>query len=247
MAQRLKHLAIIMDGNGRWARARGLPRNAGHKAGLETVFKVLQGCEQHRIGNLTLFAFSSENWRRPKSEVRLLMDLFITTLNKEVGKLNEKNVRLRFIGDIDAFETRLRNSIRQAERQTENNTGLKLAIAANYGGRWDISQAAARIALDVNAGKIATADITPELFGGYVSLSDSPEPDLLIRTGGECRISNFLNWQLAYTELYFTDCLWPDFGAEQLEQAVVWFTGRQRRFGQTPEQVAAGVKRLRHA
>jgi undecaprenyl diphosphate synthase len=247
MAQRLKHLAIIMDGNGRWAKGRGLPRNAGHKAGLESVFKVLQGCEQHRIENLTLFAFSSENWRRPKSEVRLLMDLFITTLNKEVNKLNEKNVRLRFIGDIEAFETRLRNSIRQAERQTESNTGLKLAIAANYGGRWDIAQAAAKVAADVSAGKISAADVTPELFGSYVSLSDSPEPDLLIRTGGECRISNFLNWQLAYTELYFTDCLWPDFGAEQLDQAVVWFTGRQRRFGQTPEQVAAGVKRLRHA
>jgi undecaprenyl diphosphate synthase len=247
MLQRLKHLAIIMDGNGRWAKSRGLPRNAGHKAGLESVFNVLQACERHQIENLTLFAFSSENWRRPKSEVRLLMDLFIATLNKELGKLNEKNVCLRFIGNIDAFEPRLRDSIRQAEQKTQQNTGLKLAIAANYGGRWDIAQAAARIAEDVRAGKLAPADVTPELFGGYVCLADVPEPDLLIRTGGECRISNFLNWQLAYTELYFTDCLWPDFGPEQLDQAVVWFTGRQRRFGQTPEQVAADTQRLRHA
>jgi undecaprenyl diphosphate synthase len=247
MVQQLKHLAIIMDGNGRWAKSRGLPRNAGHKAGLETVFKVLQGCEQHSIENLTLFAFSSENWRRPKSEVRLLMDLFITTLNKEVDKLNEKNVKLRFIGDIEAFEPRLRDSILQAELQTQKNSGLKLAIAANYGGRWDIAQAAAKIAADVSAGKISATEVTPELFGTYVCLADSPEPDLLIRTGGECRISNFLNWQLAYTELYFTDCLWPDFGPEQLDQAIVWFTGRQRRFGQTPEQVAADMKRLRHA
>jgi undecaprenyl diphosphate synthase len=247
MAQRLKHLAIIMDGNGRWAKSRGLPRNAGHKAGLESVFKVMQGCERHSIEHLTLFAFSSENWRRPKSEVRLLMDLFISTLNKEVDKLDEKDVRVRFIGDIDAFESRLRDSIRQAEEKTRHNTGLKLAIAANYGGRWDIARAAAAVAADVSAGKISPADVTPELFGGYVCLADAPEPDLLIRTGGECRISNFLNWQLAYTELYFTDCLWPDFGPEQLDQAVVWFTGRQRRFGQTPEQVAAGTKRLRHA
>jgi undecaprenyl diphosphate synthase len=154
---------------------------------------------------------------------------------------------VRFIGDIDAFESRLRDSIRQAEEKTRQNAGLKLAIAANYGGRWDIARAAAAVAADVSAGKISPADVTPELFGGYVCLADAPEPDLLIRTGGECRISNFLNWQLAYTELYFTDCLWPDFGPEQLDQAVVWFTGRQRRFGQTPEQVAAGTKRLRHA
>src|SRR5688572_15619756 len=146
MPQHLKHLAIIMDGNGRWAKSRGLPRNAGHKAGLESVFKVLQACEHHRIENLTLFAFSSENWRRPKSEVSMLMDLFISTLNKEVDKLNEKKVCLRFIGNIDAFEPRLRDSIRQAEQKTQHNAGLKLAIAANYGGRWDIAQAAARIA-----------------------------------------------------------------------------------------------------
>jgi undecaprenyl diphosphate synthase len=154
---------------------------------------------------------------------------------------------LRFIGDIDAFEPRLRDSICQAEEKTRGNTGLRLAIAANYGGRWDIAQAAARIAADASAGKFLPSDVTPELFGGYVCLADAPEPDLLIRTGGEYRISNFLNWQLAYTELYFTDCLWPDFGAEQLDQAVAWFTGRQRRFGKTPGQVAAGTKRLRHA
>ncbi|HEY3488049.1 MAG TPA: polyprenyl diphosphate synthase, partial [Gammaproteobacteria bacterium] len=152
-----------------------------------------------------------------------------------------------FIGDIEAFEPRLRDSILQAERQTQDNSGLKLAIAANYGGRWDIAQAAAKMAADISAGKISATEVTPELFGTYVCLADSPEPDLLIRTGGECRISNFLNWQLAYTELYFTDCLWPDFEPEQLDQAIVWFTGRQRRFGQTPEQVAADMKRLRHA
>ncbi|HEY3486579.1 MAG TPA: polyprenyl diphosphate synthase [Gammaproteobacteria bacterium] len=247
MLQPLKHLAIIMDGNGRWAKSRGLARNAGHKAGLESVFKTLQGCERHRIENLTLFAFSSENWRRPKAEVRLLMDLFITTLNKELDKLNEKNVRLSFIGDIGAFEPRLQDSIRQAERRTEANAGLKLTIAANYGGRWDITQAAVKLAEAARAGTISPADVTPEVFSRYISMADSPEPDLLIRTGGECRISNFLNWQLAYTELYFTECLWPDFGPDQLDQAVAWFAGRQRRFGQTPEQVATDIKRLHRA
>jgi undecaprenyl diphosphate synthase len=240
MPQTLQHLAIIMDGNGRWAQARGLPRSAGHKAGLDSVQVVLQGCERHTIGNLTLFAFSSENWRRPKTEVKLLMDLFITTLNKEVGKLNDKNARLRFIGDISVFDSRLQHSIQQAEHSTATNTGLNLNVAVNYGGHWDIAQAAAKLAEDVRLGKLTAADITPDKFGEYVCLSDMPAPDLLIRTGGECRISNFLNWQLAYTELYFTECLWPAFDAEQLDRAIAWYAGRQRRFGQTPEQVAAG-------
>ncbi len=237
----IRHLAIIMDGNGRWAQARGLPRSAGHKAGINAVHKVLRGCDEHKIANLTLFAFSSENWRRPRNEVRVLMDLFLATLKKELNILIEKNVRLRFVGDISAFDTHLQHRINQAEYQTEGNSGVSLNIAVNYGGRWDIVQAAIKLAQQVREGVLEPEDIDIEKFGASVCLSELPEPDLLIRTGGESRISNFLNWQLAYTELYFTNCLWPDFDVAALEEAVTWYAGRQRRFGQTPEQAKAAT------
>jgi undecaprenyl diphosphate synthase len=240
MSDPIKHLAIIMDGNGRWARSRGLPRTAGHKAGLNTVREVMRACEPHQIQNLTLFAFSSENWRRPKTEVKLLMDLFVTTLKKELAELVEKNIRVKFIGDTDAFEPRLKQRINQAEFETAGNTGMCLNIAVNYGGRWDIAQAARTIAYKIRAGELNPDDINADTFAGFLCLSDIPFPDLLIRTGGESRISNFLIWQLAYSELYFTDCLWPDFSRDEFDRAVEWYVGRQRRFGKTPEQVGPG-------
>ena len=243
----LKHLAIIMDGNGRWAKSRGLPRGAGHKAGIDSVHRVMTACERYKIQYLTIFAFSSENWRRPKSEVRMLMDLFISTLKKELNELIEKGVRLRFIGDIDAFEPNLRNWIQQAEIRTRDNTGLYLNIAVNYGGRWDIVQAAKKLSMDIQRGAVTVEKIDEQYFAGYLSLNELPEPDLLIRTGGESRISNFLNWQLSYAELYFTPCLWPDFDEEELGKAVVWYESRQRRFGKTPEQIDADDKKIQHA
>lgn len=229
-----------MDGNGRWARSRGLPRTAGHKAGLNTVREIMRACEPYQIQNLTLFAFSSENWRRPKTEVKLLMDLFVTTLKKELTELVEKNIRVKFIGDTDAFEPRLKQRINQAEFETAGNTGMRLNIAVNYGGRWDIAQAARTIAFKIRAGEMNPDDINTDTFAGFLCLSDIPFPDLLIRTGGESRISNFLIWQLAYSELYFTDCLWPDFSRDEFDRAVEWYVGRQRRFGKTPEQVGSG-------
>ncbi|MBN1379444.1 MAG: di-trans,poly-cis-decaprenylcistransferase [Gammaproteobacteria bacterium] len=235
------HLAIIMDGNGRWARLRGLPRTAGHKAGLNAVQGVMRACEPHQIRHLTLFAFSSENWRRPRKEVNLLMDLFVTTIKKELAELVKKNICLKFIGDIDAFELRLKQRIRQAEYETANNDGLHLNIAVNYGGRWDITQAAKKMAQRVQDGELQVDDINTDTFAGFLCLNEIPYPDLLIRTGGESRISNFLIWQLAYSELYFTDCLWPDFNADELAKAVDWYAGRQRRFGETPEQVSLGT------
>ncbi|HEX7027679.1 MAG TPA: polyprenyl diphosphate synthase [Gammaproteobacteria bacterium] len=248
MKETVKHLAIIMDGNGRWAKSHGLPRGAGHKAGIKAVHEVLRGCEEHHIPHLTLFAFSSENWRRPKSEVSFLMELFVSTLQKELDELVEKGIRLRFIGDVSAFEADLRHRILLAESKTCDNGKLFLNIAVNYGGRWDIAQAAARLARDVAEGRVDPEKIDADKFGQYVCLADMPEPDLLIRTGGEFRISNFLNWQLAYTELYFTSCLWPDFDQEELKKAVDWYDGRQRRFGKTPEQIAAvGSPKINHA
>ncbi len=207
MTTKLNHLAIIMDGNGRWAQSRGLLRGSGHKAGIRSVNRIMQGCHRHDIEHLTLFAFSSENWRRPKTEVGFLMDLFVTTIGKEISELVKNNVCLRFIGDVSAFDKRLQDSINDAVAKTADNTGLKLNLAVNYGGRWDIAQAAARIAAEVKVGQLEPADISAEKFADYVSMADMPDPDLLIRTGGEYRISNFLNWQLAYTELYFTECL----------------------------------------
>ena len=232
-----RHIAIIMDGNGRWAERRKLPRHFGHKAGVDAVRKVVSACAEQGVEVLTLFAFSSENWRRPAKEVGLLMDLFLTTLGKEIKRLHRNRVRIRLIGDRSAFSDKLQKRIGEAEALTADNDGLTLVIAANYGGRWDIAQAAARLAERVKAGALEPDAITPEALGAEVSLADLPEPDLFIRTGGEQRISNFVLWQLAYTELYFTDLFWPDFDADALGEAIGSFSGRQRRFGMTGRQV----------
>jgi undecaprenyl diphosphate synthase len=238
-----RHVAIIMDGNGRWAKRRSLPRFAGHKAGLDTVRKIVSECGKHNVEVLTLFAFSSENWRRPQKEVGLLMELFLTALKQEVKKLHRNNVQLRIIGGREAFSQKLQDRIAQAEEMTASNDGLVLNIAANYGGRWDVTQAARYLAEAVKTGELQPEDITESMMEENLSMKDLPEPDLFIRTGGEQRISNFLLWQLAYTELYFTDVLWPDFGEAEFFQAIQSFGGRQRRFGQTGEQVeqAAGA------
>jgi undecaprenyl diphosphate synthase len=236
------HVVIVMDGNGRWASQRSLPRHAGHKKGVEATRQIIQQCAKKGIAALTLFAFSSENWRRPKTEVSLLMELFITSLRREIKSLHKSQVRLRFIGDVSAFPDKLQKQIAESELLTSQNSGLNLNIAANYGGRWDIAAAARQLAEKVQAGEIAPADISPELFSSFVSLSELPEPDLFIRTGGEQRISNFLLWQLAYTELYFAECLWPDFDEVAFEQALEVFEGRQRRFGRTGEQLEQQIK-----
>jgi undecaprenyl diphosphate synthase len=232
-----RHVAIIMDGNGRWARKRHLPRVAGHRVGLEAVRKTIKACVEQGVEVLTLFAFSSENWRRPKEEVGLLMKLFITALDSEVKKLHRNGVRLRVIGELSAFAPELRQRIAEAEALTVANTTLTLNIAANYGGRWDIAQAARALAAQVERGELRCDEINEELLRQQLCLADLPEPDLFIRTGGEQRISNFLLWQLAYTEFYFTDLLWPAFDAVALQLALDSFAGRQRRFGRTGEQV----------
>ncbi|HBR96078.1 MAG TPA: hypothetical protein DD979_01705 [Gammaproteobacteria bacterium] len=231
------HVAIIMDGNGRWASHRGKHRSAGHQAGFKTTRAIVEACIRQRIKALTLFAFSSENWARPQQEVGLLMDLFMHALKSEVAKLHENNVRMRFIGERSAFSEKLRKQMALAEEKTADNTGLELAIAVNYGGRWDIVNAAKALAQQVHEGSLDPDDITLDRFAGYVSLSDLSDPDLFIRTGGEKRISNYLLWHLAYTELYFTDTLWPDFSEAELCEALAFFSGRQRRFGMTGDQV----------
>ncbi len=232
-----QHVAVIMDGNGRWAKHRHLPRFAGHQRGVEAVRAAVKACIDRGIEYLTLFAFSSENWRRPAEEVALLMELFTGALTKEVAKMHRNGVRLRVVGDLGRFDSRIWALITEAEKLTAGNEVLTLTIAANYGGRWDILQALSRLAKerpDAVAGNLSESDLAP-----YLSMSYAPEPDLFIRTGGEHRISNFLLWQLAYTELYFTDALWPDFGAELLGEAIIWYAGRERRFGRTSEQVEA--------
>ncbi len=233
-----RHVAIIMDGNGRWAEQRCLARIAGHRAGVDAVRGVVEACGEKGIEVLTLFAFSSENWRRPEEEVGLLMGLFMTALEQQARRLHKNNVRLRIIGERSAFSSQLQSQITEAEQLTRANTGLTLVVAANYGGRWDIAQAAGRIATQAKAGELHPEDITPEVFESALSIHDLPAPDLFIRTGGEKRISNFLLWQLAYTELYFTDTLWPDFDRQAFEDALASFVSRQRRFGRTGKQVA---------
>ncbi len=224
-----RHVAIILDGNGRWARSRLLPRIAGHRRGLEAVRATIENCADRGIEFLTLFAFSSENWRRPAEEVALLMQLFQLALTNEVERMHKNGVRLRVIGDLARFDPKIRKLIEQGERLTASNWRLTLTIAANYGGRWDLLQA-------VN--KIEKRPIDEAALAGHLSMNYAPEPDLFIRTGGEQRISNFLLWQLAYTELYFTDTLWPDFDAEALDAAIASYRSRERRFGRTSEQVA---------
>jgi len=232
-----RHIAIIMDGNGRWAKRRHMPRVAGHRAGVESLRSIIQRCGELGVEALTLFAFSSENWRRPEKEVGLLMELFILALQRETKKLNERNVRLRVIGDLSRFSSKLQREISKAEEQTRDNTGLLLAIAANYGGRWDITQAVQKLALLIETGEMAAAAVDESMIQQNLCLADVPEPDLFIRTGGEQRVSNFLLWQLGYSELYFSDVLWPDFDKQKLDIALEWFAGRQRRFGRTGDQV----------
>ena len=232
-----RHVAIIMGGNGRWAKRKGKPRVFGHRHGVENVRSAIKSCIEFGIEALTVFAFSTENWKRPKEEVGLLMDLFLTSLSREVSELNKNNVRIRFIGDRSAFAEKLQKQIDDSEQLTRNNTGLSLNIAANYGGRWDIVNAVKQIAERIEQGEIKAGDITSDMLNAGISLADIPEPDLFIRTGGEHRISNFLLWQLAYTELYFTEILWPDFDRKCFEEALRSFSSRQRRFGHTGEQI----------
>jgi undecaprenyl diphosphate synthase len=235
-----KHVAIIMDGNGRWATKRFLPRVAGHKQGLETVRKIVKDCGDAGVQYLTLFAFSSENWRRSAEEVGFLMKLFLTALEKEITRLHRNNVRLRLIGDLSRFDPLIQERVAQAEARTAENTGLNLTIAANYGGRWDMLQAVSAC-LKANP-SIAADEVTEALLTPHLSMSFAPEPDLFIRTGGEQRISNFLLWQLAYTELYFTDVLWPDFDPAALRESFAWYQDRERRFGRTSAQVVSANK-----
>lgn len=232
-----KHIAIIMDGNGRWAKHRGLPRIAGHRAGVKALQNIVNFSATEGIDVLTVYAFSSENWKRPRTEVSMLMELFNTSLRQRFRDLHDNNVRLRFIGDLSLFPARLRKSMADAGNLTTNNTGLELVIAVNYGGRWDITNAFKVLNKKISDNSINIEDINEALIGEFMCLSDLPEPDLFIRTGGEKRISNYLLWQLAYTELYFDDCLWPDFGTESMQKALEWYAGRERRFGRTSEQI----------
>ena len=232
-----QHVAVVMDGNGRWAKKRFLPRTAGHKAGVKATRRLVELCAIKGIGALTLFAFSSENWSRPDQEVSSLMSLFVSTLNSEINKLHEQGVRICFIGDRTRFSENLQASIAAAEEKTIANTRLKLNIAANYGGRWDIVNAVRSLTRKLADGDISEQQITEQAFTRELCLVDQPEPDLFIRTGGEQRISNFLLWQIAYTELFFTDTLWPEFNDAAFDEALDWYATRQRRFGKTGEQV----------
>jgi undecaprenyl diphosphate synthase len=234
-----RHLAVIMDGNGRWAQRRKRPRIIGHRAGARAVATCIDFCLERGIGALTLFAFSSENWGRPEDEVGGLMKLFLHVLEREVAELHRRGVRVRFIGDMQRFSPAIRERMRASETLTAGNATLSLNIAASYGGRQDIAAAARALAEDVAAGRIAAADIDEAAVASRVALADLPPPDLLIRTGGDQRISNFLLWQLAYAELWFTDTLWPDLDAATLQRALDEFSGRERRFGLTGSQVAA--------
>ncbi len=234
-----EHVAIIMDGNGRWARHRGLPRTAGHRAGAKSVRAVVEESLRCGVKVLTLFAFSSENWRRPPSEVSVLMELFMSTLQIEVKRLVEHEVQLRIIGDMSAFSGRLQSQFENAQQATRGNRKLVLQVAANYGGRWDITQAARAVAADVAGGRLRVEDIDESAISARLSFPEVPDPDLFIRTGGEKRISNFLLWQSAYAEFYFSDLMWPEFDAAAYLAALNDFARRQRRFGLTGEQIVA--------
>lgn len=232
-----QHIAIIMDGNGRWAKKRFMPRIAGHKAGVEAARQVVKNCAKKKIKVLSLFAFSSENWRRPPQEVNYLMEIFLTGLEREVSMLHENNVQLRFIGDRTRFSQKLCQKIAEVENLTAQNTGMVLIIAADYGGQWDICQAVRKLAQEVADGHLTSSDITPDTIAKKLSFADLPDPDLFIRTSGEVRISNFMLWQLAYTELFFTQTLWPDFDDKELDKALEQYAGRERRFGHSGEQL----------
>ena len=227
------HIAIVMDGNGRWAAARGEPRPVGHRAGIEPVRKVIRECARLNIEALTLFAFSSENWRRPETEVAAIMGLFMEALDREVAELHANRVRVRIIGNRQRLSVRLQQRIAEAEALTADNDGLKLQVAVSYGGRWDVLEAAKRLAARAASGEIRVSDIDEDVFSAELQLSDLPDPDLFIRTGGDHRVSNFLLWNIAYAELYFTDVLWPDFNEAEFQLALEDFAQRERRFGLT--------------
>ncbi|GGI54590.1 polyprenyl diphosphate synthase [Oxalicibacterium solurbis] len=236
-----RHIALIMDGNGRWATKRFMPRVAGHAKGVEAVRGVVEACAKAGVEYVTFFAFSSENWRRPQEEVSVLMRLFMTALEREVAKMHANGIRLKIVGDLDRFDDKLQQMIASAERKTAGNTRMTVTVCANYGGRWDIMQATGKMV----AANPGVTTFTEEMLAPHLSMAYAPEPDLFIRTGGEERISNFLLWQLAYTELYFTETYWPDFDAAALERALVSYQRRERRFGRTSEQLteqAAAVK-----
>lgn len=234
------HICIIMDGNGRWAKKRLMPRSFGHRKGVDTTRRCVEFFATAGVDNLTLFAFSSENWNRPEEEVSNLMELFMGSLKRYTDELHEQGLRIRFIGNRDQFAEKLRQQIEQTEVKTADNKGMTLNIAANYGGHWDIVNAARVLATRVEAGEVSAAQIDDEQFSRGLSLADSPHPDLFIRTGGEQRISNFLLWQLAYAEFYFCDCLWPDFDEAEMQLALDEYSRRQRRYGKTGEQVEVG-------
>jgi len=235
------HIAIIMDGNGRWAKRRNRPRSMGHQAGVKALRASIEHCVRLGVGTLTVFAFSSENWNRPASEISHLMDLFLRALDKETNELHRNGICFRFIGDKSAFKSTLRIKMSEAEALTADNTRMVVNIAVNYGGRWDITQAAKRLALNVAGGKLSSAEIDEQQFARFLALAESPDPDLFIRTGGEMRISNFLLWQSAYAEFYFTPVLWPDFDDKVLDLAVAAYQLRERRFGRTGDQVRSST------
>jgi undecaprenyl diphosphate synthase len=239
-----RHVAIIMDGNGRWARAHGRPRHAGHRAGVKATREIVEAAAQRGVKVLTLFAFSSENWKRPTEEVSSLMSLFVEVLKREIQSLDANGIRVRFIGAREKLSLRLQGMLADAERQTSSNDRMDLVLAVAYGGRWDILEAVRRVAADVQAGKLQPADIDEQHLAVNLALAGMVPPDLLIRTGGEQRISNFLLWDVAYSELYFTATLWPDFSSADLEKALAFYAQRERRFGETGDQVAARVERV---
>lgn len=234
-----KHIAIILDGNNRWAKKRMLPGLAGHRAGVSAVRNIVEACGDCGVEVLTLFAFSSENWNRPKNEVNGLMDLFLGALRRETKKLKRNNIRLKIIGDISGFSPTIQQHIREAEELTADETRITLMIAANYGGMWDIAQASRKVAEKVERGELRADQVNQDLIELHLSTAGMPAPDLMIRTSGEQRISNFMLWQCAYSEFYFTDTLWPDFDRAELHQALLDYVGRQRRFGKTSEQLEA--------
>ena len=239
-----RHVAIVMDGNGRWAQKNGQKRHAGHREGVKSVRKIVDSAARAGVEILTLFAFSSENWKRPREEVGMLMDLFMLVLKKEIKRLSKNNVRLRIIGDRTKFSPELQEAMTKAEQDTANNSGLTLQIAANYGGRWDITQAVRKLAKQVEDGSIKPDEISEEHISNELSFSNLVDPDLFIRTGGEQRLSNFMLWQSAYTEVYFTDILWPDFRAEEFATALSSYASRQRRYGMVAEQVTANQESI---
>lgn len=236
-----KHVAIIMDGNGRWAKKRFLPRIAGHKAGIEATRKIVKHAVKKKIQVLSLFAFSSENWQRPNEEVTFLMELFFSGLEREVEMLHENNIQLRFIGNRTRFNEKLRAKISQVENLMRHNTGLVLVIAVDYGGQWDICQAVRKITRDVKLGKLQSEEIEIQHIANNLSFADLPDPDFFIRTSGEIRISNFMLWQIAYAELYFTSALWPDFDEKEFDKALIEYAERERRFGLSSEQLQRDI------